>query len=266
MPATPRCRKPIAGSLSRRLGGILALSTASVAGADDTCKLVDLAGRYVGLDNGYVVERGRTTPTARLFVENWTRDGKVNGTAWLRRGQQFREMSYTGSWQVNPDCTGLVDRKTPIGGWRSSLVISPVSHEAYSIDLASGSVIAGTLAPQPVGACSNETLKGVVKSTQTGFSYRKGGWQPNAVIQREEHDGKGKLVGLAVSSYAGGPQYGRYTGTFDLKPDCTGSLLEIDTRGERFDYRVVVAGPGKGYYYLQTDPNDLTGAYLGASP
>jgi hypothetical protein len=246
--------------------GSLAAILGTPAWAGESCQLADLAGRYVGLDNGYAHVHGSSVPAARLYVEQWNPDGRVSGTVWQRQGQRFRSMSYTGRVSVDAECSGRVSRQLPTGAWESALLVSPDSRQSYSLDLTPGSTISGTLAPQPEASCSAETLQGIVMSTQMGFSLARGRWKPNAVIQREEHDGKGNLAGLAISSYAGKPEYAHYTGRFDIQPDCTGSLRETDSLGNRYNYRVVVMGTGEGYYYLQTDPNDLTGAYLGSGP
>lgn len=262
MHLNPRRHAPLA----RRLvsAGLALLAAPAFAG--DSCQVADLAGRYIGLDNGYAKANGRSTPSARLYLEDWSADGRVSGTLWLRLGQRFKAMSYTGQASLDADCTGTVSRKTASGPWNSAVVISPATRHIYSIDLTRGSVITGNLAPQTVAACTPATLNGLVLSTQAGFSAVKGQWQPNAVIQREEHDGQGNLTGLAISSYAGKPEKAGYTGQFKLNGDCTGTLRETDSLGTPYNYRVVVDGAGKGYYYLQTDAKNLTGAYLGAEP
>lgn len=232
--------------------------------ADGACNLADLAGRYIGLENGYL--RAGATPAARLYQEDWGADGRISGTLRERQGARFRELAYTGQLVLSADCTGTLNRKLPAGLWKSSVVISPNARRAYTLDLAKGSTITGNLGPQTLTACSAGTLKGTVLSTQTGFSFVSGRWQPNAVIQREQHDGQGGLQGLAISSYAGKPEFATYSGQFQLKADCTGSLQETDSLGTHYDYRVIIDGAGKGYYYLQTDRKDLTGAYLGIAP
>ncbi|MGZ8216737.1 hypothetical protein [Methylomagnum sp.] len=259
---------PRSGALchSRVVCAGLAAIACSPALAGNACQLADLAGRYIGLDNGYARINGRSTPSSRLYLEDWSADGRVSGTVWQRLGQRFKAMTYTGQANVGADCTGLVSRRPSSGLWRSSVVVSPTTRRTYSIDLTRGSTITGSLSPQTVTACAPDTLKGVVLSTQAGFSVVKGRWQPNAVIQREAHDGAGNLVGLAISNYAGQPETASYTGQFKLNPDCTGTLRETDSLGTPYNYRVVVDGAGRGYYYLQTDPKDLTGAYLGVEP
>lgn len=254
-------------SLPRRLAWAgFALLAAAPAWAGDSCRIADLAGRYIGLDSGYSKVNGRSTPSARLYLEDWSADGRVSGTLWLRLGQRFKEAGYTGHVSLDADCTGTVSRRPDSGPWSSAVVVSPTDRRIHSIDLARGSVITGSLAPQTVAACAPATLAGLVLSTQTGFSASKGQWRPNAVIQREEHDGQGNLTGLAISSYAGKPEKAGYTGQLKLNGDCTGTLRETDSLGTPYNYRVVVDGAGRGYYYLQTDAKNLTGAYLGAAP
>ena len=58
----------------------------------DSCTTDSFAGRYVGLENGYI----RSQPAARLYQETWTADGQVWGTLWLRQGKRFSATPYQG--------------------------------------------------------------------------------------------------------------------------------------------------------------------------
>lgn len=243
----------------------LALTASPLAFAGSSCNLTDLAGRYIGLDNGYIQIKGQTTPLARLYLEDWDTDGHVTGTVWQRQGVAYQKLRYQGHLNLSGDCTASLNRTLSSGKtWQSSLIITEKSHQAYSIDQMVGSTTTGSLSPQTVTHCTAATLKGMVYSSQAGFSLRQHVWKPNAVIQREQHDGQGGLQGLAISSYAGQPENMHYAGQFALEQDCTGSLKETDQQGNQYNYRVIVSG--QGYYYLQTDPGDLTGAYLGSNP
>lgn len=232
------------------------------AAAAETCALAQFAGHYVGLENGYVHSQGRTTPAARLYQETWTNDGQVWGTLWLRQGKRFSASPYQGHVAISSDCVATLSRALPTGTWNTTATISPISRRGFTLDTNRGSTISGTLSPQPQANCRSDTLHGLILSSQMGFSLTQGVWRPNAVIQRETHDGKGQLNGLAVTSYAGKLGQVDYTGTLHVNSDCWGSLTEVDNLGTLYHYQVVVSADGSGYYYLQTDPKDLTGAFL----
>lgn len=228
----------------------------------DSCTTDSFAGRYVGLENGYI----RSQPAARLYQETWTAEGQVWGTLWLRQGKRFSATPYQGQVDIGTDCAATISRSLPTGVWNSAATLSATSRRGYTLDTTRGNTLSGTLTPQTVAACGPQTLHGVILSSQMGFSFNRGVWQPNAVIQRENHDGTGQLSGLAISSYAGKIERVDYTGTFRVSPDCWGTLVEVDSQGTPYHYQVVVRADGSGYYYLQTDPRDLTGAFLGLDP
>jgi len=232
------------------------------AEAQETCAIAPFAGRYVGLENGYI----RSQPAARLYQETWTADGQIWGTLWLRQGKRFSATPYQGRVTIGADCVATLSRSLPTGVWNSAATLSQTSRRGYTLDTDRGSTITGTLFPQTSATCGPHTLQGVILSSQMGFSLNQGVWQPNAVIQRENHDGTGQLNGLAISSYAGKSERVDYTGTFRVSPDCWGTLVEVDNLGTLYHYQVVVRADGSGYYYLQTDPKDLTGAFLGLDP
>lgn len=233
--------------------------------ASTTCQLSDFSGTYVGLDNGFIKSAGRSSPSARLYQEKWAADGTVVGTIWERQGKKFSSYSYQGQIRLNADCSGEVYRYLPKGILKSAIVASPDTHQSFSVDLVKGNTVSGTITPQMAGVCSESTLKGTVLSNQTGYSLLKGDWKPNTVIQREEHDGQAGVTGLAISSYNGKPEKAVYTGKFQIREDCTGTLEEVDSQGVHYHYRAIMLASGKGYFYLQTDPKDLTGAFLGIS-
>lgn len=82
-------------------------------------------------------------------------------------------------------------------------------------------------------------------------------WQANAVVQREWWSG-GIVQGWAVSSYAGQLERAAYSGRLRLGSDCLDTLAQRDALGTAYNYRVVVLAGGGGYFYLQTDPTNLT--------
>jgi hypothetical protein len=61
-----------------------------------------------------------------------------------------------------------------------------------------------------------------------------------------------------VSSYGGRQERAGYSGRLELGADCLGRMRQRDALGTSYDYRVLVLASGGGYFYLQTDPNDLT--------
>jgi hypothetical protein len=185
-------------------------------------------------------------PVARLLSETWMADGRIRGVLMERRGRTYREMAYTGSYRPISLCRVAIER----GG-----------HPRYSLGTMPDVVVASRWFRQSAGTCSASLLDGTVLSSQQGLSWKNGTWQPNAVVQRESWQA-GKVRGIAISSF--GPTIGEatYKGTISVSPDCLATVVEKDSLGVTYNYRGLVLADGSGYLYLQTDPNELTVAWL----
>jgi hypothetical protein len=126
-----------------------------------------------------------------------------------------------------------------------------------SLVLAPDEVLSLRYVSQPDTACTPALLDGLVTSQQQGRSWRGGRWQANAVVQREWW-ADGIVQGWAVSSYGGQLERAGYSGQLQLGSDCLGTMTQRDTLGTAYNYRVVALAGGGGYFYLQTDPSNLT--------
>lgn len=211
------------------------------------------AGRYVLVGSG----SHRGEPVAVLMQERWQADGRVEGVRFRRQGRRFSEERYSGRWQADPHCWATVERQTPSGTTASVVALDGLGRPRVSLVIAPDDVLSLRYVPQPDQACTLAGLDGLVTSQQQGQSWQAGRWQPNAVVQREWWQA-GVVQGWAVSSYAGELQRAGYSGRLELGADCLGAMVQRDSLGTTYTYRVVVLANGGGYVYLQTDPDNLT--------
>ena len=222
-------------------------------------------GRYVLLGSG----EHRGEPVALLLQERWHADGRVEGVLYRRQGQRFEEARTSGVWKADIYCWATLERRLePTGTARSGATAMAVAMaEAVALDqrgqpraslvLAPDEVLSLRYVPQPENACSPALLDGLVTSQQQGRSWQGGRWQANAVVQREWWSG-GIVQGWAVSSYGGRLERAGYSGRLQLGGDCLATLAQRDALGTAYNYRVVVLAGGGGYFYLQSDPANLT--------
>jgi hypothetical protein len=228
-----------------------------------------MQGRYAVMAMGTVRVDGRgtvaATPEARLLEERWQPDGRVEGRLVERVGEALRTASYRGNLSVVGTCLVQVRRQLPWGVQISEAVLDSRGRPIYSLDRTPGTVISSRWLPMAPGSCSRGDLNGVVLSSQVGVNRVKGGWTPNAVVQREVWR-DGSVQGVALSSYAGVGDSTGYTGQLRLDPgSCWGTVAETDAKGVRYNYRALLVNGRKGargYLYLQTDPSDLTVGWL----
>lgn len=225
-------------------------------------------GRWVVMEEG----SDANGPVARLRQERWHDGGRLEGVLLERRGRDWRERAYVGQVRPAGPCRVTVERllavdpAAPADGrprevQRSGAVLDGEGRPAYSLDLTEGTVVSGRWWGQGAGPCRPDTLAGVVLSQQQGLGWQNGTWRANAVVQRELWRG-GRVEGLALMSLAGRQEVATYAGDITLAPSCLATIRQKDALGVLYNYRAVVLADGGGYFYLQTDPDDLTVGWL----
>ncbi|MFM7314253.1 MAG: hypothetical protein ACKO0M_14005 [Cyanobium sp.] len=226
-----------------------------------------MQGRYAVRGMGTVGNPSATTPQARLLEERWQPGGAVEGRTVERLGRSLRSGSYRGRVSVVGTCLVRVERQLPWGRQVSEAVLDGRGRPLYSLDRTPGTVITSRWLPMAPGRCRSADLDGVVLSSQVGLNWRqdRGGWSPNAVVQREQWR-DGAVKGIALSSYGGVGDTAGYSGRLSLDPgSCWGGLVETDAKGVNYTYRALVVNGrngARGYLYLQSDPDDLTVGWL----
>jgi hypothetical protein len=242
----------------------LASLSAPAQAAQNTCP-TPVLGRYAVMGMGVQSGSGRNTPTAHVLEERWLAGGKLQGTLVERVGRSERQATYTGVARMGPSCVLQLERKLPWGTERSEAVLDGKGRPLYSLNRNAGSVITSRWLPMAPGSCQVADLNGLVLSSQVGLSWRNGGWSPNAVVQREQWS-DGRVSGVALSSYSGMGETAGYSGELKLDPNsCWGTLNERDALGVSYRYRTLLVkgrSGARGYYYLQSDLDDLTAGWL----
>lgn len=210
-------------------------------------------GRYALLGSGQI----EGEPAAVLMQETWKPDGRIEGVRWQRQGRRFSEERYSGQVIAGEHCWAQVERKGKAGAFTDTVGLNQAGVPQVSLLGGAAQVLALRYVSQPEITCRAETLDGLVTSQQQGQSWKGGAWQPNAVVQREWWQA-GIVQGLAYASYGGQQEQVTYSGRLRVGQDCLGRMVQRDSKGVTYNYRVLVLANGGGYFYLQTDPDDLT--------
>jgi len=200
-------------------------------------------------------------PIAILLQETWNGDGTLQGVRLERRGRINRESTYTGRFRPISNCRVAIERSYLNTVSTSQAVLDLQGRPRFSLGILPDVLIVTRWFAQPAQACTASLLDGMVVSQQQGRDWRGGKWQLNAVVQREHWRG-GQVKGLAISSYGPTVEEATYTGTIAVQPDCLATIQQRDSLGKAYNYRAIVLADGSGYLYLQTDPDDVTVAFL----
>jgi hypothetical protein len=104
--------------------------------------------------------------------------------------------------------------------------------------------------------CSEATLKGTYLFAQNGVRIKGTDQIPFALAGYDVFDGNGEVKGLASGNFNGQTfRNDRFTGTYTVKADCTGTLTIRDgaaTHGDMF-----IAPDGSKFAFVRTDPEDV---------
>ena len=104
--------------------------------------------------------------------------------------------------------------------------------------------------------CSEATLKGTYLFAQNGVRIKGNEQRPFAIAGFDVFDGQGEVKGVDSGNFNGEVfRNDRFTGTYTVKANCTGTLTTRDgaaTHGDMF-----IAPDGSKFAFVRTDPEDV---------
>jgi hypothetical protein len=104
--------------------------------------------------------------------------------------------------------------------------------------------------------CSEATLKGTYLFAQNGVRIKNNDQRPFALAGFDVFDGNGEVKGLASGNFNGEVfRNDRFTGTYSVKANCTGTLTIRDGAATHGD--VFIAPDGSKFAFVRTDPEDV---------
>lgn len=116
-------RTTIANTFVITVAMALALGIAPTAQADDKgCSNATLKGTFAYTNTGFLTAPpAQAGPFAGVGTENFDGNGGTTATAWVSQNGNVLKVTITGTYTVNPDCTGTL-----------TLQISPVGHTTHT--------------------------------------------------------------------------------------------------------------------------------------
>jgi hypothetical protein len=141
---------------------------------------------------------------------------------------------------------------------------------AKTFAIAAIAAVALSIAPAARAAdkgCSYVSLMGTFSRRDTGTVLAPAtAAGPIAVVGTFTFDGNGGVTGASTSSQNGNIGYATQTGTYTVKPDCTGTItVQISPAGYSAHYNFVLDGSGSEFQYICTDSIGISIVYTGVA-
>ena len=199
-------------------------------------------------------------PYAAVGTIDYDGNGNVSAHGWLNIGGYPNEMSFTGTYAVNPDCTTARQFTLPSGdvlsysGTITGAGMQQEVHYTYRQGDApsSAAVAVGTVKKMPVGRCSLVTLKGAyglfgqgtITVAPPGFPLPPPifGSHVGVLIA----DGKGNMSGSDTENHMGMSEPKAYGVAYTVNSGCVVTSTVNDTAAEfTFNEKGVITGEGE---------------------
>lgn len=184
--------------------------------------------------------------------------GTFSGQTTSSRGGVIGSQSLSGTYSIAPDCTGT---GTPAAGSPFSIVVTAKGFLALHL------FAEGFAVKQGPAVCTNAGLKGNYGFETTG-SFVAGAPSTGAVafigqLNFDVSSGAGVITGSVSSSQGGTFAAGAaVTGSYQIGPDCTGTITITPNGLSPMDFNFVIVNQGKEVLLIQTDPSTIVSGTL----
>ena len=236
--------------------------------AQSGCSVGTLQGEYIYAQDGFTIAgetASQRTPFAQAGREVFNGDGTMSGVGTANFNGAVARVAYSGTYTVEPDCTGAVTFTDGDG---------VVSH--YDIAVEDGGAEFGFVQTDAnvvtaayerrrtasQGPCSLATLNGNYVYAGDGFDVAGDGSTertPFATAGREVYAGDGTLSGIDTTSTNGVTARTTYTATYAVNADCAGTYAyENDSTNP---YELFVDPSGEEFAYVATGANRVAAGY-----
>jgi hypothetical protein len=243
-------------SSSTVLAGIFFAGALTNLHAERGCSNATLNGAYGFYSAGNVLTAG-TPPRVVLGREVYDGQGNfVDTLLAINNDGMLTRTTSSGTYTVTADCRGTVFAVlfTPSGTLNLSVpfVIVDGGNEIDFILSSTPPVLIGygvrkKQFPDNNRVCSNATLNGTYGFSSTGTVVSTG--TPRVLLGRETYDGNGHFSDILTVNSGGALLETTNSGTYTVKPDCTGTIFT--TLGQlNLVVDFVIVDSGKEIYFI----------------
>jgi hypothetical protein len=252
---------------------MLALSTASVLGlvallapagnspgalAAEGCGLRSLHGAYGFAFQGQVVlPEGEELDLAGAGRIVFDAHGGLSGKEWDSTNGAQETLTFTGSYAVQPDCTGTATLMNSNGRTDHIKFGLLAGGQGFHFTVTDpGVVLTGRVTRQGISHCTNRSLSGAFTAAESGSDFNPAGVEQgdDSLFFTIHFDGRGHEFGSSTASFNGSSFSDTFTGTYHLNPDCTGSASNTFASGGSDHVNLVLVEGGNQIKFIAADP------------
>ena len=183
--------------------------------------------------------------------------GGLSGKEWDSTNGLQETLTFTGSYSVQPDCTGtasLVNSNGRTDHIKFGLVKGGEGFHFTVTD--PGVVLTGRTTRQGISHCTNRSLSGVFTAAESGSDFNPAGVEQgdDSLFFTIRFDGRGNESGSSTTSLNGFSFSDTFTGTYHVNPDCTASASNTFNSGGSDHVNFVLVERGDQIKFISADP------------
>jgi hypothetical protein len=222
------------------------------------CGPRSLNGAYGYAVQGQVIPPG--TPELDTAVAGrivFDAHGGLSGYEWASTNGVQETVTFTGSYSVQPDCTGTATLVNSNGRTdHITLGLVEGGHELNLTVTDPGAVITGNASRLGLSRCTNRSLSGVFNASESGSDFTPAGVEngDDSLFFTIHFDGRGHEFGSSTTSFNGFSYPDTFTGTYHVNPDCTGSASNTFASGGSDHVNFVIVEQGSEVKFFSADP------------
>jgi hypothetical protein len=169
------------------------------------------------------------------------------------------DRTWSGTYQMRSDCAGSATINSNLGVSVSVVFVTfNDGKDLQFLETDAGTVMTGTARRIDGPACSNQTARGTHLISFTGTGT---GGVTGAALSRFAFDGNGAISGSGAASLAGTPVLRTFTGSYAIRPDCSGTATITSDLGGTITLGLVLLDQGHAGYFVGITPGmTLNGA------
>ena len=226
--------------------------------AAEGCGLRSLNGAYGYAFQGQVIPPGTTEFDAAIAGRIvFNAHGGLSGYEWDSTNGVQETLTFTGSYSVQPDCTGTATLVNSNGRTDHITLGLIEGGQEFNFTVTDpGVVITGRPSRQGLTRCTNKSLSGVFNAAESGSDFTPAGVEngDDSLFFTIHFDGRGHEFGSATLSINGSSFPDTFTGTYHVNPDCTGSASNTFASGGSDHVNFVIVEQGNEVKFFNAQP------------